>query len=329
MRERCYFLPLNENLTLERAKELLGKDYSFIPNSLVKYNSNEDEYRHINTWNNIGETKVFQDTIRYFLAEGTMEVKSGLLVDNSGNLKEKRFRINQINVTAIFLEIEISPNTKRMCALIEGSENYIKNVKAHLFGARREVEDKTLKEEWGINKKEDAFFKFKDDFFSWVMIKNEEKENCGEMQILDINHIYDIHSEHSREHKMNGDGILNDLLSSVALILEPNFLSLGFLINDVFGEFDFILTSTGNIELKDTSYLKNIAGEIIPLDETNKIEGYVIIYGRIIPALIKLYYKDSLEYTFGNKKKEFLNKKAQEAIEGLNKLLSNNLKENQ
>ena len=327
MRERCHLLPLKENLTLIRARELLSKDYSFIPSALLKYNSDDDEYKNINCWNTIDEIYSFNDQIRYFQAEGTMEVRSGSLEDFNGNLKAKRFRINQINIVAVFLEIEVFPNVRKICVLIEESENQIKNVKTHLFGMRREIADKTLKEEWGINKKEDSFFKFKDDFFSWIMIQNEKNIAPENMQILDINHIYDIHSEQEREHRISGDGILNDLLSSVALILEPEFISLGILIEDTLGRFDFILSSNGSVELKEsTSYLKQTNGETVPISEANKMIAYIIIYGKIIPKLINHYNIEYLNITFGNEKKDFLNKKTKEAIEKLKCLLDKKLK---
>lgn len=307
MSKKCYLLTLNKNLNIESIRELLKEDYSFVPKAFSGY-TNTNEYKNINKWHSLSETSILNEKVKYFRAEATMEVtRSSKFFYENSTLIPKEIRVNRINISAIFLEIKISKDICNIYSIIESSDTQLKDIRTHLFGTKQELSDSGFKEKWGISSK-NIYLNFTEDFFLWILLKKEKKENyLDNIVIMDINYLDDKHEDQNREHKTSGDDILSDLLSSVALTLEPKLLSLGILAETKFGRFNFILREDSSVILKDTNSFLKKDDLIIPITQENKYEFYLFIYGYLLPNLIDEFHQKKSELgKFKDEKSIFL-----------------------
>ena len=306
MYEKCYLFTLNENLRLESIRDLLREDYSFVPNTLKEY-GDDIEYKNINVWGTPGETITLNERTKYFIAEGSMEVLIDSALYKDGTLKPKEYRVNRMNVSVIFLEINVATDIYVTYALMEGAGYQVQAIKTHLLGSKVELMSREFRKKWKISR-ENIYLNFAEDFFLWILLKKEKKEiYFDNIRITDINHIDDINEMHNREHKTSGDNILSDLLSSVALTLEPKLLSLGILVETVLGKFDFVLNTDSSIILKEESSFLIIDNENVPIDEDNKKIVYLYIYGYILPNFVDEFNQKRAELTeFQEEKTKFL-----------------------
>lgn len=302
MINECHTITLDSKLDLEKIKDLLSEDYSFIPQSLQNTDLIDDEKKLFNSWIEIGEIEsILDDKVRVLRAKGRIEITSSAYnFKGTNDIKPKKDRINICLVDVAFLEILQCEGFKEVYALVLGSSTLKKNVKKHLLGGVRTFK-KELKDKWGKFDGQN-YLTFPPDFFLWFLISNEKNTLSKiDLDILDIHYVENQNEiKEERRHIDKGSDILSDILAKVSLSRNSNVLELGVHLDCRYGKFHFSFNSNGSISFSEQSFLYNDKKEIQRITEENAIELIIFIYGYVFPKLRTSYNEDISNMTWRN-----------------------------
>lgn len=326
-KQRMVIWEIQNDLEFEEILELLKLNYKIEIPYLKKYEISENEKFLSNAWESFYSTEEIKIeflehyNIQYISARGYVEEKKMSEKFTTFNEKEvlaKENRVRKFYVDSVFFELEM-----RKFVVLFIKTSYESIFRSSLLGCSKSSKPEHKK--WGkINFSNPSIFQLTDDFFYWLLSKNNQeiKISSGIILITDINGIGQKDNESMTEHSNYGDNIMDSTITQAGIGASVDIKEISITFQDENSRIKLLIKNNSETQI----YMDNahffINGSQISFIENNLKMLVFKVYIKLIWELKKVYSEEKNLNKWTTEDKEKICK--QSALSAIKELLKNN-----